>query len=83
MMKLSFLICAMFMMASCQPLTNQPSTDVQSTQDSSTQKNESEAQEIGKWRTESGYLYKYVIDGDTIFIMEGRNREYPVSIHIK
>ena len=39
--------------------------------------------QVGKWDIESGSLYKYVVDNDTIYIVEGDNMDYPLSISVK
>ena len=38
---------------------------------------------LGDWDLPSGHLYKYMVEDDTIYIMEGRDNSYPVSVTLK
>lgn len=38
---------------------------------------------LGSYRISSGYLYKYKLDTDTIYVVEGTSSSYPISISTK
>ena len=42
-----------------------------------------ELQVIGKWQLQSGWLYSYKVNNDTIYIMGGKSSSYPVSMQVK
>jgi len=49
----------------------------------SNNKTSSTLKQVRKWDIESGSLYKYIVDNDTIYIVEGDNMDFPLSISIK
>jgi hypothetical protein len=44
---------------------------------------QSNLEPLGEWEVRSGHLYSYKVNGDTIYIIEGRNSSYPVSMQVK
>jgi len=63
--------------------STRPDSRTNSTRPIEKTKTQPELEVLGKCELQSGLLYSYKVNNDTIYIIQGKNSSYPVSMQVK